>query len=676
MSSFQQSLQPGSRTRSRASNGRASASTLRRAPRGDKDQGMDFVIDLGDVLMQNEKLEPHEESPDDFLQDGSKKWQSGDPDHFTIPRKGDPWEECFKQVQRFDEEMCRGWREEIDTLLVFAGLFSAAVTAFTVESYRWLRADPEEVTVQLLAFISTQFNSTTSPPVVPSTFSPAASALRVNIFWFTSLTLSLTAVLVGIMCKQWLREYQRYEGLSPREAFPVRQMRYEGLVNWHVPKFLSFLPLLLQAALLIFFAGLLDLLWSLNALLASIITCLVGVVMVLLASTTILPFLQHLMHFSRLGATEEPHSQCAFKSPQSRAFHLLGTSIASLCSQLKLYVFGSTAANYLRTHPSWDSDANWVNYDLEWQNHGRYMERGMSWFEKTYRRNVDCVYHVFHCLESLNEDVAAGCVTQIISDTWHPLVPLVGLLLPCLEEVERMPQVNASGDDGKEMKLARDLVGMSYALIHAKMDEHFMQKCMELCARIANCELRDGEEGYTSLVLEVLSIVVPSKNGAPLPDGLHLQVHGVLNSFLRNDALDMESSDILKFWEVFNMLRQHEYRGADTSPKILAYDLLQEAEAWMSRLMDRMTVSIHEKERVVKEFSNGLCLVYWTTRTNSEIDNIKSSPFYLPFYNFVQYIDGLLSSFGGASLVMSPWNSEVWELVKVEFASDNVENPQ
>jgi hypothetical protein len=43
--------------------------------------------------------------------------------HFhEIPRKGDPWEESFKLVQKFDEEMCRGWREEIDTLLVFVRL--------------------------------------------------------------------------------------------------------------------------------------------------------------------------------------------------------------------------------------------------------------------------------------------------------------------------------------------------------------------------------------------------------------------------------------------------------------------------------------------------------------------------------------------------------------------------
>lgn len=264
----------------------------------------------------------------------------------------------------------------------------------------------------------------------------------------------------------------------------------------------------------------LDLLWSLNPLIAGIITSLVGAAMIVLLSTTILPFLQHLLHFARLGAAAEPHGQCAFKSPQSRAFHLLGTSLVSAYSRLKLSLFSSTPARFMRvTKLSWDSDAHWVNYDLEWQNHGRYLERGMAWFEKTYGRNVESIYNVFHCLESLSEDVAAGCVGEIIADTWDPFMPLARLLVPLLEEVERMPQMPGMyGEGDAEMRLAvaRDVVGMSYVLMHLKADDCFLQKCMEICVRVANC---GGEVRYTSLVLEVLSIALPTKVGITLPDG-------------------------------------------------------------------------------------------------------------------------------------------------------------
>ncbi|EJD44222.1 hypothetical protein AURDEDRAFT_27370, partial [Auricularia subglabra TFB-10046 SS5] len=48
------------------------------------------------------------------------------------------WKQCSTLMAKHDDEICKAYREEIDTLLVFAGLFSAVVTAFTVESYQWL----------------------------------------------------------------------------------------------------------------------------------------------------------------------------------------------------------------------------------------------------------------------------------------------------------------------------------------------------------------------------------------------------------------------------------------------------------------------------------------------------------------------------------------------------------
>ncbi|EJD46863.1 hypothetical protein AURDEDRAFT_22173, partial [Auricularia subglabra TFB-10046 SS5] len=51
------------------------------------------------------------------------------------------WQKCSELVENHDRGMCEAYREQIDTLLVFAGLFSAVVTAFTVESYHWLHAD-------------------------------------------------------------------------------------------------------------------------------------------------------------------------------------------------------------------------------------------------------------------------------------------------------------------------------------------------------------------------------------------------------------------------------------------------------------------------------------------------------------------------------------------------------
>ncbi|EJD44327.1 hypothetical protein AURDEDRAFT_20625, partial [Auricularia subglabra TFB-10046 SS5] len=50
--------------------------------------------------------------------------------------KDETWKTCVNAVEKYDAELCKAYREEIDTLLVFAGLFSAVVTGFTTESYQ------------------------------------------------------------------------------------------------------------------------------------------------------------------------------------------------------------------------------------------------------------------------------------------------------------------------------------------------------------------------------------------------------------------------------------------------------------------------------------------------------------------------------------------------------------
>ena len=117
---------------------------------------------------------------------------------------------------------------------------------------------------RLLSFIATQLANSTDP-LPPSLaipeFTVTQAQVRINIVWFLSLTVSLTTVLVGILCLQWLREFQRDAALPHKDAVALRQMRYEGLIQWHVPGILSILPLLLQLSLVLFFIGLLDLLW-------------------------------------------------------------------------------------------------------------------------------------------------------------------------------------------------------------------------------------------------------------------------------------------------------------------------------------------------------------------------------------------------------------------------------
>ncbi|KAF9044185.1 hypothetical protein BJ165DRAFT_1330552, partial [Panaeolus papilionaceus] len=71
----------------------------------------------------------------------------------------DSWQRCHQLAEKYDNEMCDAWKEEVDKLLIFAGLFSATVTAFTIESYKWLSEEPEDVSVKLLGFIASQLSN-------------------------------------------------------------------------------------------------------------------------------------------------------------------------------------------------------------------------------------------------------------------------------------------------------------------------------------------------------------------------------------------------------------------------------------------------------------------------------------------------------------------------------------
>ncbi|KAF9046006.1 hypothetical protein BDZ89DRAFT_890077, partial [Hymenopellis radicata] len=175
----------------------------------------------------------------------------------------EPWQACYQAVEKHDTVVCKDWKEDVDTLLVFAGLFSAVVTAFTIESYKWLEPDPADTSALLLLRISEQLANGANGTIasLSQDFSPTLADIRINVFWFLSLSIALVAALVGILCKQWLREFEKDAGLSYRHGLALRQMRYEALKKWKVEDILSMLPLLLQLALLCFFIGLLNLLW-------------------------------------------------------------------------------------------------------------------------------------------------------------------------------------------------------------------------------------------------------------------------------------------------------------------------------------------------------------------------------------------------------------------------------
>ncbi|KAF9255076.1 hypothetical protein L218DRAFT_992038 [Marasmius fiardii PR-910] len=160
-----------------------------------------------------------------------------------------------QDLKRINDNEGAGWSSEVDTLLVFAALFSAVVTGLMVEQLKSLEEDPAETTATILK------NLIEGNSLVPPQPKPTTTDVAINTLWSLSLIISLSSALFGLLCKQWIREHRRdVESCSHAESVALLWARRESLRKWHIPSILAALPLLLQISLILFFAGLLLLL--------------------------------------------------------------------------------------------------------------------------------------------------------------------------------------------------------------------------------------------------------------------------------------------------------------------------------------------------------------------------------------------------------------------------------
>ncbi|KAK7030321.1 hypothetical protein VNI00_014243 [Paramarasmius palmivorus] len=345
------------------------------------------------------------------------------------------YEKLQVEVKKYDDGMVLGWKEDIDTLLVFAGLFSAVVTAFLIESYQWLS---EDTTVVILTQISQQLNGTQTQS---TPFTPEASSIRINCFWFLSLIFSLTSALFGLLCKQWLREHQRdVPTRTVAENLALRQLRRDSFEKWGVASFLSALPILLEIALVFFFVGVLDLLWTLHPIVFGICLAAISLSMGLYFLTTILPTITIPCNQAQFLDTQDEHDIfihyhdfgqltyqfiCPYKSPQAWAVYKLFTTLPK---PLLRFPFIN---NFTKTHlrPLWDHfharTSSWSTFDLRVVRQFDqevcpmlgisfqlqvYELRALQWAVTMFRDSPSMIPHLENVLETLPRSVAVSAV--------------------------------------------------------------------------------------------------------------------------------------------------------------------------------------------------------------------------------------------------------------------------
>ncbi|KAF9031979.1 hypothetical protein BDZ89DRAFT_602250 [Hymenopellis radicata] len=176
------------------------------------------------------------------------------------------WKTFLEEYAKFDSDRVEDWRDALDVLLVFAGLFSAVVSTFVTQTSPNLQVDYNQVTayivydmlrLQQVMMDGLPSSSVTSSGITPtSPVNASRTDAWVNVLWFTSLALSLTTALMAVLVKQWIHQYMAVPSGTPCDRSRIRQFRFENIDAWHVPLIIGILPVLMHVALGVFFFGL------------------------------------------------------------------------------------------------------------------------------------------------------------------------------------------------------------------------------------------------------------------------------------------------------------------------------------------------------------------------------------------------------------------------------------
>ncbi|CAE6394954.1 hypothetical protein ACGC1H_000233 [Rhizoctonia solani] len=227
------------------------------------------------------RLHPHERSRSQATHD---KLASEDLGKELNPHSS-IWQLYAEESKDQDNELTLVCNQNLDTLLLFATLFSAILAAFLVETVQLLQPDPAETSLELLLALAQSQRrievgapDTLLPPIETTPFEPSGSARLVNALWFSALAISLGAAMVAILAKEWLGAFTSYRTRDPYQYTLERQARFRSLESWAMLPIIDFLPTLLNFSLLLFALGLIIQLWTLDYVVAGVVTVLTALV--------------------------------------------------------------------------------------------------------------------------------------------------------------------------------------------------------------------------------------------------------------------------------------------------------------------------------------------------------------------------------------------------------------
>ncbi|KAF8145670.1 hypothetical protein K438DRAFT_2028671 [Mycena galopus ATCC 62051] len=208
---------------------------------------------------------------------------------------GPVWNVYNDESAFFDNDMINECGDNLDVLLIFAGLFSAVLTTFVAQTSQALSPDntviSNSILLELVSLQRAQANGTSFDSIssADTSFTAAPTDIWVNGLWFTSLSLSLATALLAVLAKQWLHQYSSFLTGSACERALIRQFRYTSFDRWGVQFIISLLPTVLHLSLLLFMAGLTVFLYALDHTIAGVVASITGFLYVVYTVMIALP---------------------------------------------------------------------------------------------------------------------------------------------------------------------------------------------------------------------------------------------------------------------------------------------------------------------------------------------------------------------------------------------------
>ncbi|KAJ7644932.1 hypothetical protein FB45DRAFT_300877 [Roridomyces roridus] len=208
------------------------------------------------------------------------------------------WAVYISEAGKHDKVLVKRWKSDMEGLLIFAGLFSASLTAFIIESYKDLSPDQSAIMISLLERIAQQqlnpgaIPQALDPGIAPQT-GPSTASLACNILWFLSLGLSLSCALIATLVQQWARDFLQNTEMRPSPIVRARifSYLYFGLQRFGMHTMVEFIPFLLHLSLLLFFAGLVAFLLPINIVITAVAAGILGLISVTYLCLTVLPII-------------------------------------------------------------------------------------------------------------------------------------------------------------------------------------------------------------------------------------------------------------------------------------------------------------------------------------------------------------------------------------------------